>query len=90
MDTRHVGAALAVGFWLAIAHGPSAHADSILTVDGLEIWRIAGPIAVGATRLLAPTDVVVSELAVIRGLSVAVRNDGTSGGIEIGLDSFEW
>ena len=33
---------------------------------------------------------VVSDLVVIRGLSVAVTNDGTSGAIEIELESFEW
>ena len=91
MGSRHVARAiLTIGFAFVVTYAPSAHADSILTVDGVEIWRVTGPLAVGATRLLAPTDVIVSDLAVIRGLSVAVTNDGTSGAIEIELDSFEW
>ena len=92
MDRRRVGRVIvALSFALAVAHAFPAHADSILFVDGVEIWRVAGPIGAGETRRLAPTDVVVSPLVVIHGLSVAVTNDGgTRGGIEIVIDTFEW
>jgi type VI protein secretion system component Hcp len=86
---RRAIVALAVAF--AVTQVSSAHADSILFVDGLEIARVVGPIGIGETRLLAPPDVAVNDFTKIRGLTVAIANDdGKRGDIEIQIDSFEW
>ncbi len=91
MSARWSSVAIGALLVLITIPGPRARADFVVLVDDVEVVRIPGPLGINESRGLGPIDLQIGEFVFIRGLRVQANNQGgTSGELEITIDTFEW
>jgi hypothetical protein len=74
----------------AVAAAPPAYADFVVMVNDIEVLTIPGTLGFDQSRGLAPTDVRVSDMVMIQGLTVQSDNrGGTSGTIVMSFHSLD-
>src|SRR5262249_39070074 len=70
---------------------PRASADLIVTVNDVEVFRIAGDLGIDQSRMTPVIDLQVTEGIVFRGFRVESQNFGGNGGsLQVFIDQEEY
>jgi hypothetical protein len=70
---------------------PRASADLIVTVNDLQVFRIAGDLGIDQSRMMPATDLQVADGIVFRGFRVESQNfGGTGGSLQVFIDQEEY